>query len=389
MVRTTPLVLAALLALPFAAGFAAPVEPELLLVMLEEGAPVPTAGDAWRGGVVAGTIPEIRTVALLGVTDAEARALARLPTVEHVLRDRPDAFTLAGAPAPADPRWPDQWGPQRIGVLGAWETTRGSREVVVAVIDSGLDVEHVDFAGVNVLPGLNVSGIETNGDVTDFHGHGTHVTGTIAAAIGNGEGVAGLADVSILPVKALCGAPSGCGAYVFGIARGFVLAATQGADVITVSLNGGDDPFTEAAVKFAHAKGAFLSASSGNDGCVRSARCNHFPAAYPEVVAVGCSTPSDTRCPFSNGDLTLDIVAPGEGIWSTLPGDQYASWSGTSMSTPHVAGVAALLMSARPDATNDEVRAWLEDGAQPLGRTIEYGHGRLDAAASMRLALAS
>ena len=200
----------------------------------------------------------------------------------------------------------------------------------------------------------------------DAHGHGTHVTGIIAAGMSNGHGSTGIApDITIMPIRVLNASNSGTWADA---AAGIVYAADNGARIINLSL-GGQYPSNviQQAVQYAAGQGVFMVAASGNlpDGEP------FFPAAYPEVFAVSATDRYDQWWTSSSYGSWVDISAPGDQIWSTnlsLNGaDNYAFKSGTSMAAPFVSGVAALLLSAHSDLTVDDLRVILERSADDKG----------------------
>jgi serine protease len=306
--------------------------------------------------------------------------------------DSKDGYT------PNDPDYPKQWNLRMIQMPSAWKENRG-KGVVVAVLDTGIAYEdHDDFKQVTDLKGAKFKKgydfVNDDEHANDDHGHGTHVAGTIAQATNNGEGVAGVAfEATLMPVKVLNHFGSGTSA---DIAEAIRFAADNGANVINMSLGGGGYSKVMAdAVEYARKKGVTVVAAAGNAGRPRV----EFPAAYPGAVAVAAVGPGSTRAPYSSYGKELDIAAPGgdkrQGdaggiLQNTIdPRDPsrsvYAAYQGTSMATPHVAAVAALLY-AEGASGPDEVEKALYAGAKRMGDqawTEEYGHGLLDAQASL------
>ena len=252
-------------------------------------------------------------------------------------------------------------------------------DVVVAVLDTGVG-PHAELDGA-LLTGQNFTS-ELALDTTDHFGHGTHVAGTVGADLGSGvEGVA--AGVRILPVKVLS---DGGWGYTEWVAAGIVWAADNGADVINMSLGGSSsDEVMGAAVEYARSQGVTVVAAAGND----NSSAPHYPAAYPGVVAVSAVDAQKAKADFSNHGPSVDLAAPGVDIWSTGPGGVHWSLSGTSMASPHVAGVAALAKAVAPDLSPDLVEIALEGSATDLGvpgPDAVYGRGLVDAMAAVEAA---
>ncbi len=274
---------------------------------------------------------------------------------------------------PNDPRFPDMWNLAKIRAEQGWDISVGSPDVIIAVIDTGADASHPDLQG-KLLPAYDF--VNGDNDPADDQGHGTHVAGTAAAATDNGIGIAGVAwEVKIMPVKAL--SSSGAGAHSW-IANAIVWATDHGADVINMSLGG---PYTSAtmreAVNYAWNHGVVIVAAAGNGNTSNPT----YPAAYENVIGVAATDLNDQRAGFSNYGSYISVASPGVGILSTVRGNGYQAWSGTSMATPHVAGLAALLKSIHPDWTNVQIRQAIEESAIDLGTPgwdAIYGYGRID-----------
>ncbi|MGA3191763.1 MAG: S8 family serine peptidase [Candidatus Bathyarchaeia archaeon] len=275
---------------------------------------------------------------------------------------------------PNDPYWLNQWGPAKIQADFAWNTTMGSASIIVAVVDTGVDWSHPDLAP-NYVP-LGYDWVNNNPDPMDDNGHGTHVAGIIAAAINNSVGIAGLANVRIMAEKVLDKDGSGT---TSDVAQGIIHAVDSGAKIINLSL-GATYPseVLYEAVRYAFEHGVLVVASAGNS----ASSVKEYPAGYDEVVAVSATTMSDSLASFSNYGNWIDVAAPGVHIYSTIINDSYAYLSGTSMASPHAAGVAALIWSRFPNMTRDQVWAQLQYTADDLGTPgfdIYYGFGRIDA----------
>lgn len=315
---------------------------------------------------------------------------------------------------PNDPRYTDQWHYDNIGLPSAWDLTEGSEEVVVAVLDSGVDAAHPDLAG-QLVPGYDF--VRNTTQMTDLDGHGTHVTGTIVAASNNSVGVAGVAWRSkVMPVRVLSSVEAS--SDEFNLYRGVLFATglcvsnsndervcpEQQAQVINMSLGLSDasNPcsilemsyFDHEALAIAAGAGTTLIASSGNSSCGAA----YYPAADPSVLAVSATGPGNDIAPYSNTGLEIWVAAPGgDGknfgqagqVLSTLPDGKYGYDQGTSMASPHVAGVVALMLAANPDLTPTDVRLILQLSSTDLGDEgwdPIYGYGLVDAEGAVGLA---
>ncbi len=316
-----------------------------------------------------------------GKAGAVGRALRNDPRVLAVVPDAKIKASDWPADPPDDPRFGDQDDLDQINVPESWPITTGDPNVVVAVIDSGVDLTHPDLVGVDVVDPRNE--IWNNTDVTDDAGHGTHVAGTIFAQTDNGEGIAGIAPTSsLMPIKVLD--EFGFGSFS-DLLDAVDWARTHGADIINMSLGGDLDPEQVALVQptfsAARSAGILTVAASGNTGTPLI----EYPAALHGVVSVGAVDGSDVLADFSTFNRGVDIAAPGVETLSTAFGD-YERASGTSMATPHVAGGAALVWSARPGLEVAELEAVIRTSSVDLGepgRDNSYGSGRLDVLAAL------
>jgi len=317
---------------------------------------------------------------LSGATDPQAAA-ARLAATPGIAYAEPNRIRRISR-TPNDPAFPQQWGLRNIQAPEAWTISTGG-PIVVAVLDSGVDGEHPDLAG-KVLPGFNT--LSGNPDARDDNGHGTAVAGLIAASTDNGTGIAGLCwDCRILPVKVVDASGVGNDA---SLAAGIRWAADNGARVINMSLGGeGESRLLREAIDYATARGIVLVAASGNER--QSGNPVSYPAAYPNVIAVGATGNTDAITDFSNTGDYIDLAAPGVGLWTTLPGGRYGPPNGTSFSSPYVAGAAALVLTQRPDLGWADVGCVLKASADdkgPPGKDPEYGWGRLNVFRAVQLA---
>jgi subtilisin family serine protease len=275
-----------------------------------------------------------------------------------------------------------QWNLPAIDTLPGWDVSKGSSDVLVAVIDTGVDLDHLDLQN-RVVQGLNV--IDPEKPPIDDVGHGTHVAGVISALVNNEEGVAGISWYNnILPVKVLD--ETGAGS-TYSVAQGIIWATDQGAKVINMSLgNYAEAKFLHDAIRYAFDRDVVLIAASGNDNTEQPG----YPAAYPEVFAVAATDAEGRKAPFSNYGDYIDVAAPGVSIASTYPGNHYAALSGTSMASPHVTALAALIRSANPQLTNLEVMDIMRQTATDLGepgKDIYFGYGQIDIARALAQAV--
>lgn len=305
------------------------------------------------------------------------------------------------AHVPNDPLWPQQWSLAHLHANTAWDTTRGVSSVKVAVIDTGCDVTHPDLApNVWTNPGeVAGNGLDddqdgfvddvrgwdfVNGDGTleDLFGHGTACSGIVAARQDDALGMSGVAPLcTIVPLKACNDQGQLFDSYVV---PALLYAADHGCKVISMSFYGDDvTPAERAAIDYCWAHGALPIGAAGNDAQVLP----YYPGAYEHTLAIASHDTSDAKSWFSNWGSWVDVAAPGEGIVAPLPGAAWTTtFAGTSAATPHVAGIAALLCSAQPSATNAEVRAAIEDSATTLSQPMIgtwTGYGRVDARAAL------
>ncbi|MFX1393724.1 MAG: S8 family serine peptidase [Promethearchaeota archaeon] len=276
---------------------------------------------------------------------------------------------------PNDPLYTLLWAPPLIGMESAWDYQLGSSSVRVAVIDSGIDYTHPDLSP-NYLP-IGYDFVNDDNDPWDDNGHGTHCAGTIAAVINNGIGVAGMAGVSIFAEKSLNS--GGTGTHE-DFREACHHAVDNGADIISYSGGGTDSATKQEGVNYAIANGVMLIAAAGNDGV----STEEYPAAYPAVIGVTATDQYDNFASFSNYGTWIDVAAPGVDIHSTFPGNSYYTASGTSMATPHVSGLAALIKSEYPTYTSAEIEALIYANAVDLGDPgfdIYFGNGRINTTA--------
>ncbi|HUP70132.1 MAG TPA: S8 family serine peptidase [Acidimicrobiales bacterium] len=263
---------------------------------------------------------------------------------------------------------------------GNFPSSGGTR---VGVLDTGIDRAHVDLLSKTKACATAIAaiGIVIEGTCSDDNLHGTHVAGTIAATANNSVGVAGVAPNAELAVfKALNGA--GVGFYADVIKGIHWLHTTGGAKVISMSIGGPKDKALNAELAEASKAGVLLVAAAGNDGDSTA----NYPAYHPDVVSVAATDRNDKSAWFSNCNSDVEVAAPGVDIWSTTPGNTYATLDGTSMATPHASGVAAMIWWKNPTWSAAQVRNQLNSTADDLGssgRDRCFGHGRVNLARAL------
>jgi len=313
---------------------------------------------------------------------SERAAVARLranPDFKAVELDRKVRLTAVSN----DPYYGSEWHLAKIGASVAWDKAQGAG-VTIAIVDSGVDVNHPDLAA-RIVPGWNVYG--NNADVTDVCGHGTAVAGTAAATLNNGAGVAGVAgQAKIMPLRIAYKDPAGgCYAYYSTMANAVTYAADHGAKIVNISFAA--VPASSAvqnAAQYLRSKGGLLFVSAGN------ANRDEGYTPTTSMIAVAATDSADNRSSFSSYGNFVSLAAPGSGIYTTVAGGSYGGWNGTSFASPVAAGVAALMMSANPSLDAAKIESLLFSSATDLGtagRDPYFGYGRVNAAAAVNAAL--
>ncbi len=354
---------------------------------------------------IAKTLPRSGLIRIRVAPGTEQETIARLLArgdVEFATLN----YIVQAFETPNDPGFGSQWGMTKIEAPSAWNISHGSTAITIAVIDTGVDLDHPDLAS---KLWVNADEIPANGLDDDFNGyvddvngydfynfdafpddgnsHGSHVAGIAAAATNNGVGVAGVSwGAKIMALKALSDGGNGSTA---DLAEAVYYAVDNGAKVINMSLGipwtswPCNYPDIETAFTYAVNHNVLLAVAAGNDGKY-GVSC---PGAYDQALAVGSTDSSDNRSSFSNYGPRLDIAAPGSNIYSTWSFGTYGTKSGTSMATPHVAGLAALVWGMDPTMTAAQVRQIIESTADDLGSAgwdIYFGYGRINAFAALK-----
>ena len=340
--------------------------PDLVLVRFTDGvsATQRAVEYATLGGVVANRLDyaDLDVVRLPDGVDPAAAAAA-LSTVAGVEFAQPN-YVMRIASTPNDVLFDQEWGLQSTGQLirgsfaprgvdfdvdapegsdtafgvGLFPSLGGTR---VGILDTGIDRTHVEFLNkIKACATANSAlGVVVNGSCSDDNSHGTHVAGTIAASANNTVGVAGVAPNAELSIFKGLNA-GGVGFYADIIAGIHWLHTTGQAKIISMSIGGPSDTALNAELTEAANAGALLVAAAGNDGDATA----NWPAFHASVMSVASVNQGGQRSSFSNCNTDVEIAAPGEDVWSTAPGNAYVLLSGTSMATPHVSGVAAMIM---------------------------------------------
>lgn len=327
-----------------------------------------------------GTVAQVRAVA--PDTVFASSALADVAGyVEYMEADS----VVTGESTPNDPAFSEAskvYGLTMVEAPRAWDIGSGSGDVVLAILDTGLNATHVEFAD-RVVAGYDF--INEDDEPNDDHGHGTHVSGIAAAAAGNSQGGAGICpQCKIMPVKVLDGSNRGTWGTV---AAGIYYAVDNGARVINLSLGASATSRTiEDAVAYAQEHDVIVVASSGNAG----SSMPYYPAAIPWVIAVGATTDVDALWSFSNTGDHLDLTAPGYRIYSTYydlsTNGGYAYMTGTSMASPYVTGLVGLVASLDETLTASEIIDLMTANADDLGdegKDASFGYGRINAYTTM------
>lgn len=295
----------------------------------------------------------------------------RLKKLDFLESSEPNSILTIDT-TPNDPLFSQLWGMQKIQAPQAWDITTGSDAIVVADIDTGVDLSHPDLS-TSLVPGWNF--INNTNNPQDDHGHGTHVAGTIGGIGNNSVGVAGVNwRIKIMPIKTMDNTGSGTSAVIM---QGIKYAADNGAKVANLSLGGSGSCSSsqQTTINYAISKGTTVIIAAGNSGIDS---INHQPGNCNGVITVGATDNQDKRSIWTSGNSSnygqiVEIGAPGTGIVSTYRGGGYRSQNGTSMATPHVAGAAALLLSANPSLSPQQVATCLINNADPISTDRPIG----------------
>lgn len=327
-------------------------------------------------GSIVSDIDELHAVVLSIPSNRVAQSLLEAESCPGLLYAEPNYLVSIADVIPSDPGWANQYGLTNIRAPQGWELDTGSSAITIAIIDSGIDLNHLDLAS-KLVGGIDL--VNNDNVPQDDNGHGTHVAGIAAASSDNGIGVAGVSwGARLMPIKVLNAA--GNGSYL-DVADGIIWATDHGAQVINLSLGGGSpSQLLKDAVDYAVSKGVLLVAATGNSG----SNFVLYPAHYDNVIAVGATDSSNIQAGFSNYGPEVDLAAPGVGIYSTSPGG-YGLRNGTSMAAPHVSGLAAILLGIPGNTSPSAVRWQMQNTTLDLGvpgvdDRVGYGLIQMDAA---------
>ncbi|HNQ90800.1 MAG TPA: S8 family serine peptidase [Verrucomicrobiota bacterium] len=327
---------------------------------------------------------EVGVIAPIGVRIIRVSEAARVKVLEALQRHEDVEFAegdavVAPSLVPNDPSYPNQWHLPKIAASSAWDLTCGSSGTIIAILDTGVDGTHPDLAG-KIVPGWNT--YDNNADTSDVYGHGTAVAGSATAAGNNGIGVASVAwGCRLMPMR--ISDLNGYG-YSSTISAALTWAADHGARVANISYRLDFSATVTTAAQYFMSKGGVVTMSAGNEATLVTAADN------PSIIVVSATDSADRLASWSNYGNNIDVAAPGVSILTTSRGGGYGYWSGTSFSAPITAGVAALVISANPALSAEEVRDLVIESADDLGASgwdTIYGGGRVNAAKAVDVAL--
>ena len=322
-------------------------------------------------------VGEIRELNVLVAKVPEYQSTAALEKEDWIDYAEP-VYTTSVEFIPNDPFFGLQWGPTKIQAPEAWNIATGNRRVLVAVLDTGVSYTHPDIAPNYVLGGYDW--VNMDNDPSDDNGHGTQCAGIIAAALDNGLGIAGLAQVSLMAEKSLDSVGAGT---TLSAAQAIVHAVDFGTanyDRVILSCSWGfyvDSSLVRNAIQYAYSRGCLIVASAGNDATSQP----HYPSGYAEVISVS-ATDIDDNLYASNNFGKMDLSAPGVDIYSTFLGSGYGYRTGTSMAAAHTSGLATLFWSRHTSYSQDEIRFLMQSSSEDLGSPgwdPYFGHGRINA----------
>ena len=366
----------------------------VLLVGLQDGASEQSIAStvARSGGYIVSQTDPLRQVTVITRRESAGTLASHLQRNPHVRYVEPDAgYQLAAAPGDERYLAGEQWNIDRVQAAQAWDLLPEGGNTIVAVLDTGIDYDHPEFAGrisplgCDAFHGRCATSTPTR--ARDDNYHGTHVAGIIGANTNNRTGIASVSGgrVTILPIKVLSQAGAG---YTGRILEAIVYAVDNGATVINMSLGGGcgrtaSDAWRDA-IAYAESKDVLIVMAAGNGG---SCWEGTYPQSDSRIISVGATDSGDKGASFTDRGAWVRVAAPGASILSTMPVTRgsYGSLNGTSMATPHVAAQAALLYQI-PGATRAKVIEWILSTCDPAPVSVQCG-GRINVHRSVHLAV--
>ena len=322
------------------------------------------------------------------------KAINTLHSMGSIVFAEPN-FEMNAIAIPNDPKWPSLWGMEKISVPVAWDTWKGDNNSVVAVLDTGIDYKHEDlknnmWINSKEVPANNIDDDQNgyvddvmgwnffadNNNPMDGNGHGTHCAGIIAAKGNNEIGITGLNwNAKLMPIKVLGDDGSG---YNFDVYDGIMYAVKNGAKIISNSYGGGGaSSLVSLALTSSRNNGVLFVAAAGNESVASANYPAYYSKQFDNVISVAATDQNDSLSSFSNYGDGVNTAAPGRDILSTVPNNGYQSYSGTSLATPHVAGLATLLWSNKPNLTYLQIK----DAILTTGDAIPGLSGKVDTGA--------
>lgn len=332
-----------------------------------------------NGATPAAALPEIDTV-VLNVHPEQFFSIAQTLADSGLIETVQKNYLFQPEAIPNDPDYSIQLHFPQVGIPQAWDLTTGREDIFIAVLDTGLDADHLDLSD-RIVGGWNV--FNNNADYDDVVGHGTLVAGVMGAASNNGLGVSGVTwGCPLLGIRV---SDTDGRASARHIAAGILWAVGHGARVINVSFAPlWSNRVVQSAVKHAFNRGSLVVISAGNAGGVNTSR------GYSEALFVGAVDAGNVIASFSDTGPFVDLAAPGVALYSTADGGGYALASGTSFSAPMIAGIAALMWSANPNLRPTTIQSVLRSTATDAGAAgydRSYGYGIVDAGEAVAEAL--
>lgn len=342
---------------------------------------------AWKEAIIEVVEATRERIVRVPENSSEAELAAQMIESGRVEYAEPDWRCFPVSTTPLDPQFASQWHHINIQSAAAWDLWRGGSTVTLGFVDTGVDLNHSELAALRV-PGFN-SATDTEealgGDVSGLSGHGTAVAGTACAIGTNNQGVCGVHWATPFMMVRASEAPDG-GAFLSDLTQGARWCADHGARAVSVSYSGVSNSTVQTTGAYIKTVNGLLTWAAGNNGALLN------PFDHLDVIIVGATNSGDGRAGFSNYGLCIDVVAPGEGIYTTFQGGGTGPTSGTSFSAPMTNGIVGLIWSVNPALTPAEVQTILFDSCDDLGAAGDdetFGRGRINAFRAVQAALAT